>query len=65
MADPHGAQPEADHDSAPGTHDEPVTGTPRWVIVSGIVALVLIVAFATFHLAGGGFVGHVPPIGGQ
>ena len=36
------------------------TGTPRWVKVSGIVALVLILLFVTAMLIGGGFGGHGP-----
>ena len=34
--------------------------TPRWVKVFGIVALVLVLAFAILHLMGGGFRGHGP-----
>ena len=38
--------------------NEQVHKTPRWVKVSGVVAVVLIVAFAVLHLAGGGFRHH-------
>jgi hypothetical protein len=29
--------------------------TPRWVKIGGALALLLVVAFAVLHLAGGGF----------
>jgi hypothetical protein len=32
----------------------PYPGTPRWVIVSGIVVLALVLLFVGLHLAGGG-----------
>ena len=35
--------------------DDDVHKTPRWVKVSGALAIALIVAFALLHLAGGGF----------
>ncbi len=38
--------------------------TPRWVKVSGVLAVVLIVAFAILHLAGGGFRNHHFPVSG-
>lgn len=41
--------------------DEESVGTPRWVIVSGIVVAVIVVVVVVVHLAGGGFVGHLPP----
>ncbi len=34
------------------------TGTPRWVKVFGIIAVVLLVVFVIVHLAGGGLRGH-------
>ena len=37
---------------------------PRWVKVWGALAVVLIVAFAVLHLAGGGFRHHHFPTGG-
>lgn len=37
-------------------------GTPRWVYVAGIIAVVLLVVFAVIHLAGGGMGGHTSPI---
>ncbi len=39
---------------------EATTSTPRWVYLSGILALVLAVLFAILHLTGGGFGGHIP-----
>jgi ABC-type transporter Mla subunit MlaD len=39
-----------------GTGDN--TGTPRWVYVFGIIALVVVLLFAILLLAGGG--GHGP-----
>lgn len=35
-------------------------GTPRWVKVLAVLALVLVLAFVAVHLAGGGFRGHAP-----
>lgn len=46
MADPH---PETDTD----------TGMPRWVKVSGLIGILLVLVFVTVHLAGGGFRGHL------
>ncbi|MDQ8706529.1 hypothetical protein RCO28_29250 [Streptomyces sp. LHD-70] len=42
-----------DSGATPGR--EPVPGTPRWVKVSGAVALALVVAFLLLHLTGSGF----------
>ena len=36
----------------------PYPGTPRWVYVSGIIAIVLVLVFVILHLTGGGFRGH-------
>lgn len=33
--------------------------TPRWVKVTGILAIVAIATFAAVHLAGGGFRKHI------
>jgi hypothetical protein len=43
----------------------PVNGhrTPRWVKVGWVMAVVLVVAFAALHLAGGGFRHHHFPNG--
>ncbi len=35
------------------------TGTPRWVKVSGLIAIV-VVLIVVLHLLGGGFGGHTP-----
>jgi hypothetical protein len=43
-------------DARPDPDDDP--GTPRWVKVFGIVAVVLVLLFVALHLAGGGFRGH-------
>lgn len=37
------------------------TGAPRWVRVSGIIAIVLVVVFVIVHVAGGGLGHHLPP----
>jgi hypothetical protein len=44
-------------DSNGGTGDD--TGTPRWVYVFGIIAIVLVLLFVILHLTGGGLRGHV------
>jgi len=36
------------------------TGTPRWVYVFGIIAIVLVLLFVILHLTGGGLGGHTP-----
>ena len=36
------------------------TSTPRWVYVSGIIVIVLVLLFVILHLTGGGFGGHTP-----
>jgi hypothetical protein len=41
-----------------GTDDD--TGTPRWVKVSGIIAVVLVTLVAVIMLVGGGIGGHGP-----
>ena len=57
MADtPH--TPNTNADSATGRgappEHEAAPGTPRWVIVFGVVALALVVVVVVVHLAGGG-----------
>ncbi|MGW7331949.1 hypothetical protein ACWGIU_25835 [Streptomyces sp. NPDC054840] len=44
---------------SPDRHDDD-EGAPRWVKVSAVVALALIVVFVVVHLAGGGMAGHTP-----
>jgi hypothetical protein len=36
------------------------TGTPRWVYVSGIFAIILVLLFIILHLTGRGLGGHAP-----
>jgi hypothetical protein len=36
-------------------------GTPRWVKVFGIIALVAVLLFVILHLTGHGPGGHTPP----
>ena len=53
--------PPADEDPADATRAPSVAheeGTPRWVKVFGIVALIVIVIVVIVHLAGGGFHPH-------
>ena len=45
-------------DSNGDTGDE--TGTPRWVYVFGLIAIVLVLLFVILHLTGGGLGGHTP-----
>jgi len=35
-------------------------GTPRWVKVFGLIAIILVLVFVIVHLAGGGLGGHFP-----
>ncbi|MEN8652214.1 hypothetical protein ABCR94_16790 [Streptomyces sp. 21So2-11] len=44
---------------SPDRHDDNEAGAPRWVKVSAI-AVILIVVFVIVHLAGGGMAGHAP-----
>jgi hypothetical protein len=37
-------------------------GTPRWVKVFGIIAIVLLVVFIILHLTGNRLGSHTPPI---
>jgi hypothetical protein len=47
-------------DSNSDTGDE-TPGTPRWVYVLGIIAIILILVFVILHLTGGGLGGHGAP----
>ncbi len=49
-------------DTGVGPDRESTTGTPRWVKVFGIIALVVVLLFVILHLSGGGLGGHTPPI---
>lgn len=53
---PHRSDTHADAAAARGTAAEPEVGpgTPRWVMVFGLVALALVVVVVVVHLAGGG-----------
>lgn len=42
----------------PDFHDD--EGRPRWVYVSGIIAIVLILAFVVLHITGHAPRGHLP-----
>lgn len=42
----------------PGVPPHPDTGTPRWVIVFGLIAAALFLVFVTVHVAGGGMHHH-------
>jgi hypothetical protein len=44
---------------------ESTTGTPRWVKVFGIIAIVLVLLFVALHLTGRGFGGHTGHGGGH
>jgi hypothetical protein len=44
--------------SRPPTGSEPDAPTPRWVYATGIVIIVLALAFVAMHLAGGGIPTH-------
>ena len=48
----------------PGGETDHDTGTPRWVKVFGIIALVLVFVFIILHLTGHGLGGHThrPPV---
>ena len=47
-------------DTGVGPDEESTAGTPRWVKVLGIFAIVLVLLFLILHLAFGGFGGHTP-----
>jgi hypothetical protein len=53
MADPP-VDPEAGDDTGMGPYREPPAGTPRWVKVFGLAALVVLVLFVVVLLIGGG-----------
>jgi hypothetical protein len=53
------ANPPRYSDSRDAAGDD--TGTPRWVYVLGIIALVLVLLFVILHLIGGGLGGHTSP----
>jgi hypothetical protein len=60
-----------DDDTGLGSNRESPPGTPRWVKVFGIIAILLILLFVVLHLSGnrfqnhtfsGGTGDHTPPI---
>ena len=53
----------ADPPPYPDTGDD--TGTPRWVKILGIIALVVLLLVVIVMLTGGGPGGHSPPAGGH
>ena len=66
MADPP-PYPDSNGDTGDDTRVRPdrgsTTGTPRWVKVFGIIALVLVLLFVILHLTGGGLGRHTPSDG--
>ena len=64
MADPP-LYPDSNSDTGDDTRVRPdrgsTTSTPRWVKVSGIIAIVLVLPFVIMHLTGGGLGGHTRP----
>lgn len=60
----HGSNPKDDRITQSGSNHDLDAGTPRWVIVFGVVALVVIVLVVALHLAGlapGGMMNHGMP----
>jgi hypothetical protein len=57
MSDPP-LYPDADQEDGVGPDRASTTGTPRWVKVFGIVALIVVVLFVVLFVFGGG--GHGP-----
>ena len=53
MAEKH-PSPDSDHDREVGPDRASTTGTPRWVKVSGLIALLVVVLFLVVMLVGGG-----------
>lgn len=62
MADPP-THPDTRDDGGQGEHgdDRDGTGTPRWVKVFGLIALVIVLIFLILLFARG----HGPPVGGH
>ena len=64
MADP-APYPDTGDDTGVGPDCGSTTSTPRWVKVSGIIAIVLVLLFGILHLTGNSLGGpgrHTPPI---
>ncbi len=51
--------PSTDSDLHATPKNEPYVGTPQWVYVFGVIALVLAVVFVVLHVVGGGFGNHM------
>ena len=47
--------------SPPGDSADDDDATPRWVYVSGIIALIVLVVIVVLHLTGHGLGDHVAP----
>ncbi len=45
---------DADDDPDEGFGTQTIAGTPRWVIVFGVIALIVVVLFVVLLLTGGG-----------
>ncbi|NUQ73897.1 MAG: hypothetical protein HUU21_10095 [Polyangiaceae bacterium] len=60
MADPP-PYPDPGDDTGVGPDRESSTSTPRWVKVSGLITVIMVLLFVVVHLAGGGFRGHTMP----
>jgi hypothetical protein len=52
------ADPPPYPDAGAGSDRASVAGTPRWVKVSGSIAIVVVLVFVIVHLMGGGFGRH-------
>ena len=50
----------ADDKPENGSDGESSAGTPRWVYVFGIIAIILVLVFVVLHLTGHGLGGHMP-----
>lgn len=57
MADPRRC-PDTDDDSRAGSDRGSPPSAPRWVKVSGIIAIILVLLFVILHLTGGGLGSH-------
>ena len=52
--------PDSNGDTGVGPGRGSTTRTPRWVYVSGIIVIVLLLLFVIQHLTGGSPLGHAP-----
>ena len=51
---------DAGDDTGVGPGGGSTTGTPRWVKMFGIIAIILVLAVVILHLTGRGLGGHTP-----